>query len=235
MLPHNAVYIKKTFNISGKAVTLYPTSEYDRPLVVFHTPMEDGEQIMHALNQLGGIDINLLVIGNLNWNHDMTPWNCPPLSKQDTGAAGGADDYLKVLLSEILPKAKNNIKGTPSKTCITGYSLSGLFALYALYQCDVFDCAASMSGSLWFPDFLEFVKSHDMMRKPDKLYLSLGDKEAKTRHPLMKNIHSNTQAIAEHYEKLGISVVFEMNPGNHFKDVEKRCAKGIFSIVQSVT
>ena len=33
--------------------------------------------------------------------------------------------------------------------------LAGLFAVYATFQSDVFDRVASISGSLWFPDFRE--------------------------------------------------------------------------------
>ena len=87
-----------------------------------------------------------------------------------------------------------------------------------------------MSGSLWFPGFIDFAKEHDMKKVPDKIYLSLGDKEAKTRNPLMQKVQENTEALAEYYSRMGIDVDFEMNPGNHFRDVALRCAKGIVAI-----
>ena len=87
-----------------------------------------------------------------------------------------------------------------------------------------------MSGSLWFPGFIDFAKEHDMKKVPDKIYLSLGDREAKTRNPLMQKVQENTEALAEYYRRLGIDVDFEMNPENHFRDVELRCAKGIAAI-----
>ncbi len=100
-----------------------------------------------------------------------------------------------------------------------------------LQKTDVFDRAASMSGSLWFPDFKDYVLTHEMLRKPDKLYLSLGDKEAKARQPLLKTVQENTESIAEHYRTLGIDVTFEMNEGNHFKEPALRSAKGIAAIL----
>ena len=123
------------------------------------------------------------------------------------------------------------MNGTPSYISIAGYSLAGLFALYALYQTDVFERAASMSGSLWFPDFKEYVFSHEMKRKPDKLYLSLGDKEAKTRNRYLKAVQENTENIAAHFREEEIDVTLEMNPGNHFKDAALRSAKGILAII----
>lgn len=56
-----------------------------------------------------------------------------------------------------------------------------------------------MSGSLWYPEFRDYVQSHEMKRKPEKLYISLGDKEAKTRNPYMKTVRENTEAIVKYY------------------------------------
>ena len=222
--------------IAGKSITLYTTSRLDRPLVVLNAHSGDGsgvwEELLKIADTAGFCDpgINLLVVSGLDWNRDMTPWPCPPLYKNGESFAGGADEYLEVLVLEIIPSAKAYICGEPSKTCIAGYSLAGLFALYAAYRCDAFDRAASMSGSLWFPGFIDVAKEHDMKKVPDKIYLSLGDKEAKTRNPLMQKVQENTEALAEYYRRLGIDVDFEMNPGNHFRDVALRCAKGIVAI-----
>ncbi len=221
----------RKFTAGGKEVTLYPASISDRPLIVLNTYTGNGKSVAEELGKLNAPDHNLLVIGNLNWDHDMCPWECPALSKNDTPCTGGADEYLGLLLSEILPMAKKMLVGQPTFTAITGYSLAGLFALYTLYKTDVFDRAASMSGSLWFPDFKNYILTHEMLRKPDKLYLSLGDKEAKARQPLLKTVQENTESIAEHYRALGIDVTFEMNEGNHFKEPALRSAKGIAAIL----
>jgi hypothetical protein len=70
-----------------------------------------------------------------------------------------------------------------------------------------------------------------MKRKPERLYLSLGDKEAKTRNQYMKVVQENTEGIADHLREAGIDVTFEMNPGNHFRDAALRSAKGILAIL----
>lgn len=225
-----ASFEKRKFSVSGKEITLYPARQADRPLIVLNTYTGDGESVMGEVRKISAEEINLLVVGNLDWDHDMTPWYCPPLSADDTASTGGAEEYLGCLLSEILPKGRALVCGSPIRTCIAGYSLGGLFALYAMYRCDAFDRAASISGSLWFPDFLEFTAGHDMLRKPDRIYLSLGDKEKKTRHPLLKTVQDHTEALAEHYRQLGIQVTYETNPGNHFQDAALRSAKGIIAI-----
>lgn len=222
---------RQTFTIGRKTATLYPSGQKDRPLIVLNTFTGDGSSVVEAMKQIDTPDCSLLVVGELNWDHDMTPWYCPPLSENDTPCTGGAEEYLTLLTEQILPEARKRIAGTPSFTGIAGYSLGGLFALYAAYHCDEFRRVASMSGSLWFPDFREYVLSHDFANRPDRIYLSLGDKEAKTRNPVLKTVQDNTEAVAEHYEKMGIHVIRERNPGNHFKDPALRSAKGIRALL----
>jgi phosphopentomutase len=71
-----------------------------------------------------------------------------------------------------------------------------------------------------------------MGKKPDKLYLSLGDKEARTGNMLLKTVQDNTEQIVSHYRQLGLDVTWELNPGNHFRDAALRSAKGIRAILE---
>ena len=59
---------------------------------------------MEAAEDIGRKDFNLLCVGNLDWDHDMAPWYCPPLSPKDAPCTGGADEYLKLLLDDIIPE-----------------------------------------------------------------------------------------------------------------------------------
>ena len=221
----------KRYIIEGREVTLYMADSKDSPLVILNNYSGDGGFAMEALKKMECPDFNLLCVGNLKWDHDMTPWYCPPFSPENTPFTGGADDYLWLLISEILPEAEKLVRGVPSHISIAGYSLGGLFALYACYKCDVFGRVASMSGSLWFPDFKDYVFNHSMKRIPDKIYFSLGDAEARSKNPILKTVQDNTEEIYGHYKNLGFDVVWEMNPGNHFKDAALRSAKGIMAIL----
>lgn len=220
------------FNAAGKAVTLYTAERPDAPLIVLNNFAGDGGGVVKAMEKIGCPGCHLLSVGNLRWDHDMTPWYCPPLSPEDTPCTGGADAYLESLLNEILPEALSRIGGTPGFIGVAGYSLAGLFALYAMYRTDRFSRAASMSGSLWFPEFREYATSHDMMRTPDKLYLSLGDREAQTRDPLLKTVRDNTEYLANYYRDQGIDTEYELNAGNHYKDAALRSAKGIAALLK---
>ena len=222
---------KEKFNIKDKEITLYKSTDKNAPLIVFNTFEGDGEDVYQALQNMGCTSINLLVVGNIDWNHDMSPWYMPSIYSKEKSFSGGADEYLRLLIDEILSKAKELIEGVPKFTGIAGYSLAGLFAVYATYKTDVFDRVASMSGSLWFSDFIEYCKRNDCRKLPDKIYFSLGDKEANTRNPVLKTVQDKTIELSEYFKNLGSEVIFELNPGNHFTDTILRSAKGIKAIL----
>ena len=222
---------KEKFNMYNKEITLYKSSDTNAPLIVFNTFEGDGEGVYKELQNMGCSFINLLVVGNIDWNHDMSPWYMPSIYSKEKSFSGGADGYLKLLIDEILPKANELIEGEPEFTGIAGYSLAGLFAVYTMYKTDVFDRVACMSGSLWFSDFIEYCKINEYKRLPDKIYFSLGDKEANTRNPVLKTVQDKTIELSEYFKSLGSEVIFELNPGNHFTDVNFRSAKGIKAIL----
>lgn len=223
-----------TFTAETKHVAVYPAAA-TAPIVYMNAVSDSSAALWQSLQQSSCPDCSLVVISNLNWNDDMTPWPAPPIAKSASPCTGGADDYLPLLLHTIIPQAERLLPYPPSRRVIAGYSLAGLFALYALYQTDVFSCAASMSGSLWYPGFASYVSAHPMKRKPDFIYLSLGTKEKKTRNPLMQTIQMRTEEIERYYHAMGIRTVLEMNEGNHFKDVVKRITAGICCVVSHIS
>ena len=213
------------FQRSGKEIEVYPSAAPNRPIIYLNTYQKDDGKVRQSLSHAP--DHTLVVISGLAWDHDMAPWDIPPISKNDTPCTGGADDYLELLTHEIIPRAEGLVEGTVLWRGLAGYSLAGLFALYAIYRTDLFSRIASMSGSLWFPDFQEYAFSHEMKRIPDRLYLSLGDQECRTRNPYLKTVQERTEAIHAFCRQKGIETVYQLNPGNHFQNGIQRTAAGI--------
>ena len=85
---------------------------------------------------------------------------------------------------------------------------------------------SSASGSLWFPGFSDHLIQNGIFENIDRVYLSLGDREALTRHELMSQVKTETLKIYE-YLKDRVDCIFEENEGNHFKDEDLRVCKGI--------
>lgn len=210
-----------------KTVSVFPTTFPDAPVIYLNTYSDEGQQLFEATQTAGYPPFTLVAISDLDWNHDMAPWDSPAAFKNGEPFTGGADGYLRLLVEEIIPRAEKELAGPPAWRGIVGYSLAGLFALYTIYQTDVFSRVGCMSGSLWFPGFKEYVLSHEPKRWPDCIYFSLGDREAKTRNPILKTVQENTEEIQTFYQNKGIDTVFQLNPGNHFVQGIERTAAGI--------
>ena len=223
------------FSIKDKKITVFGSEEPGVPVVYLNTVHGEGEAVWEACRKKGCPPFTLAAISGLLWEQDMSPWAVPPISPNDMPFTGGADDYLTLLTSEIVPAVENELAEKPSVRALAGYSLAGLFALYAAYRTVLFTKIASVSGSLWFPDFTEYVFSHQMKAELSGLYLSLGDKEAKTRNPYLRMVQKNTEQIAAHYKEQGLYTIFEQNPGNHFQNPNERTAAGIAWILKEMT
>ena len=214
--------------ISGKTVEIFTKTNSGNkiPLVILHTFQGEGKEIFEKCTEIGCDNFALAAIGNLNWNHDLSPWPTPTIGNNKYGF-GGAEGYIKKLTNEIIPEIRAKLGLKPGFTAIAGYSLAGLFALYAAYRTDIFSRIASVSGSLWFPGFTEFAETNNFVKTPDLIYLSLGEAEAKTRDKNLAPVRKNTEKLAEIYKTQNISTIFELNPGNHFTETILRTAKGI--------
>ena len=215
------------FTAAGKNVSVFSTTFPGAPVIYLNTYSDEGQQLFEATQTAGYPTFTLVAISDLDWNHDMAPWDSPAAFKNGEPFTGGADGYLRLLVEEIIPRAEKELAGPPAWRGIVGYSLAGLFALYTIYQTDVFSRVGCMSGSLWFPGFKEYVLSHEPKRWPDCIYFSLGDREAKTRNPILKTVQENTEEIQTFYQNKGIDTVFQLNPGNHFVQGIERTAAGI--------
>lgn len=210
-----------------KAVSVFPATFPGSPVIYLNIYSDEGQKVYEAAQAVGYPPFSLVAISSLDWNHDMAPWDSPAAFKKGEPFTGGADDYLRLLVEEIIPRAEKDLASPPAWRGIAGYSLAGLFALYSIYRTDLFSRVGCMSGSLWFPGFKEYVFSHEPKRRPDCIYFSLGDKEAKTRNPVLKTVQENTEEIQTFYQNKGIDTVFRLNPGNHFVQGSERTVAGI--------
>ncbi|MBQ8981965.1 MAG: alpha/beta hydrolase [Lachnospiraceae bacterium] len=213
--------------VEDKEITLFRSEQRAAPLVILNTFENEGEKVWEQLKSITSTPVSLAAIGKINWNDEMSPWQIDPVTKWDEPFTGGADAYLEKLTTILLPEIIKLLPDKPAYIALAGYSLAGLFAIYSLYHTDQFDRIASASGSLWYPGFIDYVRIHEMKRAPEGLYLSLGDREAKTRNPVLQTVQEHTQEFHQLCLERGIQTTFELTPGNHFHDSDERMAKGI--------
>ena len=153
-----------------------------------------------------------------NWNDDLSPWAAPAVFGAEAFGGHGRDTlrHLEALLG-----------GQPAY--LAGYSLAGLFALWAMSECPLIRGAACCSPSLWFPGWEEYAQAHPL--PADRLlYLSLGMKEERTRHPVMRTVGD---AVRREHERASHLAARQLtwHPGGHFTDPEGRVAQGIAWVV----
>ena len=215
------------FPVGEKEITVYPAENREAPAVYLNVFEGNGSGVFEQLKDIGVNDHTLIVIGKLDWNAEMTPWEMPPLYKNDAPCSGKADEYLSFLSNRIIPEAEKKADIKPLYRALAGYSLAGLFALYTLYRSTLFSRAAVVSGSLWYKDFSDFAKTKKMVSTPDKLFFSLGDKECKTKNQILKTVQERTEELYRFYKNNGINTESCLNEGNHFAQPDRRTACGI--------
>lgn len=159
-------------------------------------------------------DFRLFAIKVKNWNLDLSPWNAPAVFGKE-GFGGGASETLTAVLDLCSDSSRQYYVG--------GYSLAGLFALWAAYQTDVFAGVAAASPSVWFPGFADYMEEHAI--KCRRVYLSLGDREEKVRNPVMAAVGENIRRAYDCLAGQGVECVLEWNRGNHFTEPDIRTAK----------
>ena len=209
---------------SRKVIIYSQTEAADCPVIYIHA---DAEAMSELLSLLGERRIILAAVEEVDWEADLSPWPAPKAFRGGVEFTGGADAYLSEFTEEIVPAVEETLGFSPRHRILAGYSMAGLFAIYALYRTDIFNRAVSVSGSLWYDGFLDFIKDNRPVRQPDRVYFSLGDHEAVTRNQRLAAVQDCTAQAEQHMRNMGVTTVFELNAGNHFADVGQRIAKGL--------
>ncbi|MBW9212163.1 MULTISPECIES: hypothetical protein [Terrabacteria group] len=166
--------------------------------------------------------IHLVMIDEFDWNGDLSPWPSEKLFKKADDFKGHASNFLEAFEKERLDIEKGI---SFSQRWIGGYSLAGLFALYSSIQSTSFQAVLSVSASLWYDNFVSYLKQNTVYAK--KVYFSLGNKEAQSKNNRMAEVEICTKEIYGVLKQRGIETTFEWNEGGHFQDPEARILKGI--------
>lgn len=198
----------KTFDYGERKATnvlLQPVDEHDLSLI-------EQEVAFIGSNTNENFHVTAFLVDD--WNRDLSPWQAPAVfGKEDFG------DGARQTPQEILKYCEEDSR----KYYIGGYSLAGLFSLWAVCQTDRFCGAAAASPSVWFPGFTDYLRDHRVQSK--SVYLSLGNKEERSRNAVMAAVGDRIRETYEILRNQEIPCTLEWNEGNHFRDSELRTAK----------
>ena len=165
-----------------------------------------------------------------SWNDALSPWEAPAVwGKQ--GFGGKAGKTLRFLTGQVIPSLKQQFDLPENiKIILGGYSLAGLFALWASTQTDLFYGIVAASPSVWFPDWMEFEQQHPIQTQ--RVYLSLGDKEERTKNAVMAEVGDNIRTLHSRLIERGADCTLEWNSGGHFKDADLRTARAFQWVIE---
>jgi predicted alpha/beta superfamily hydrolase len=200
-------------NRDAKIVLLQIIGEHELPLLE--------EELSHIKAITQSTDFLFITVQVDSWNDDLSPWVAEPIFG-DAAFAGNAEKLLIRIKNEVIgPLLSDN---QDIKIFAGGYSLAGLFVLWAAYQTNLFEGIAAVSPSVWFPGFVDFVHNNKILT--NRVYLSLGDKEAKTRNQILAQVANDIRDVYRSLEDNRLSCILAWNKGNHFKEPALRMAKG---------
>lgn len=232
---HPANPVARKTIISGLSIHTQMSSVAGAPIVYLLGDVADNSPIQVPEG------VSLVNIGVDLWEENFSPWCAPRVFAKGPNFGDGAQKTLDTLINQVIPWAESELAESPAYRMLVGYSLAGLFSLWAgVSQSHVdapvatFQRIGAVSGSFWFPDLLDYV---DQQLSGGAVglthaYLSLGDREARTPNPQIMHVRENAELLASRFENAGITSLFELNRGNHFQNVEGRMQKALDWLVK---
>lgn len=249
---HPANPVARKTIISGLSIHTQMSSVAGAPIVYLLGDVADNSPIQVPEG------VSLVNIGVDLWEENFSPWCAPRVFAKGPNFGDGAQKTLDTLINQVIPWAESELTDPPAYRMLVGYSLAGLFSLWAGVSQQValgcqhgaatvqpgaphvdapvatFQRIGAVSGSFWFPGLLDYVDQQlsGGVVGLTHAYLSLGDREARTPNPQIMHVRENAELLASKLENAGITSTFELNRGNHFQNVEGRMQKALDWLVK---
>lgn len=175
--------------------------------------------------------ISIVVIEDVNWNDDLTPWPAVGVFKKAKPFGGRAAAFLNKLTHEIIPETERDLGIEDAERTLLGVSLSGLFAVWTAFNTDAFSNIISLSGSLWYDGFVEWMKEQTPSSQLKKICMLLGEKEKNAKEKRMSTVEERSLAAADILkEKSQATVTFELVEGTHFSPILPRMERAMMTL-----
>lgn len=232
---HPANPVARTTIISGLSIHTQMSSVAGAPIVYLLGDVADNSPVQIREG------VSLVSVGVDLWEENFSPWCAPRVFAKGSNFGDGAQKTLDTLINQVIPWAELELTEPPAYRVLVGYSLAGLFSLWAgVSQPHVdapvatFQRIGAVSGSFWFPGLLDYIDQqlNEGAVGLTHAYLSLGDREARTPNPQIMHVRENAELLASRLESAGITSMFELNRGNHFQNVEGRMQKALDWLVK---
>ena len=224
----------KQVQIGDRPCRIYgePHAEYLLLQMTGEHELQSMESEVAAIAQGSAHSFLFAAVPVKSWNDELSPWEAPAVWGKEC-FDGNAADTICFLTEQAIPTLKQQFALPRNvRIILGGYSLAGLFALWASTQTDLFYGAAAASPSVWFPGWMEFEQQHPIQAQ--HIYLSLGDKEERTKNAVMAAVGDNIRALHSRLAERGTDCTLEWNSGGHFKDTDLRTARAFRWVMEDM-
>ena len=178
---HPANHTARKTIISGLSIYTQMSSVAGAPVVYLLGDMADNSPVQVP------VGVSLVHIGVDLWEENFSPWCAPRVFAKGPNFGDGAQKTLDTLINQVVPWAESELTKPPAYRVLVGYSLAGLFSLWAgvshlvAHECQLDDASSkpgpssqpgtphvntpaatfqrigAVSGSFWFPGLLDYV------------------------------------------------------------------------------
>ena len=183
--------------------------------------IDSPERLLDVAAVAEGLRSHVVSVPVADWGDALTPWPAPALRPGEKDFGGRADETLAVL-AEMFGRA-------PGPHAICGYSLGGLFALYAFVRESRLAACACLSGSVWYEGWVDWLYESAPDCVGRYAYFSVGKKEKRAGLPF-RHVEEDLAACADILRDCGCTVDVALGPGNHMQHVSERLSAGLAAL-----
>lgn len=162
-----------------------------------------------------------------DWGRNLTPWEAESLYRGQPPYGGSAHATLELLEKDLLPALCERERIEPLSFGICGYSLAGLFSLWATLSSPTFSATGALSASVWYEGWVDYLEGLDVDGAGRTVFLSLGSKEKRGPRPLLKTVEDAMVRTRDILAAKGFAATLEITPGGHLDHVGERVLRGV--------
>ena len=122
---HPANHTARKTIISGLSIYTQMSSVAGAPVVYLLGDMADNSPVQVP------VGVSLVHIGVDLWEENFSPWCAPRVFAKGPNFGDGAQKTLDTLIDQVIPWTESDLTEPPAYRVLVGYSLAGLFSLWA--------------------------------------------------------------------------------------------------------
>ncbi|WP_420976715.1 alpha/beta hydrolase [Bacillus vallismortis] len=137
---------------------------------------------------------------------EYTPWPAASLSDRFPDFGGMGYHYLSDIINRLIPFIEANWNVSRESRGLIGASLGGLISMFALLKhASVFEKIGSISGSYWYENTVETIRSSSLKPGTARVFMSVGSEEGREKQSIQRHMLLNTKQVHQSLKEKGFT------------------------------